>query len=282
MAVLEATGRLYERIRVAPLTGAIGAEVGGIDLADVDDDTFSELHDAFLGYKVLFFRDQGHVTTAQHVAFGRRWGELEIHPFIANDGEHPEIIVLESTADKPNAAEAWHTDVTFRACPPLGSVLRGRIIPEVGGDTVWANMELAYEGLPDTVKERIEGKIAIHSMEKVFGRGMTAEKREESLKEFPPQEHPVVRTHPETGRRALFVNKPFTMCIKDAEPAESAQLVELLTRQVSTPQYQCRFRWRPDSFAMWDNRCTQHYAVPDFYPAQRRMERVTISGDRPR
>ncbi|MEA3217311.1 MAG: taurine dioxygenase [Acidimicrobiia bacterium] len=282
MTLLEATDRLYDGIRVSPLTGAIGAEVAGVDLAALDADTFDELHDAFLRYKVLFFRSQGHVTTAQHVAFGQRWGRLEIHPFVANVPEHPEVIVLESTAEKPNAAETWHTDVTFRACPPLGSVLRGCIIPAVGGDTVWANMQLAYERLPDRVKEQIDGKVAVHSMEKVFGRGMSAEKREESLREFPPQSHPVVRTHPETGSKALFVNKPFTMYIKDVEPDESKRLLELLTAQASVPQYQCRFRWQPDSFAMWDNRCTQHYAVPDFYPAHRRMERVTIMGDRPR
>jgi taurine dioxygenase len=270
----------YQRIVVAPLTGALGAEVSGVDLADVDDEVFAELHRAFLRHKVLFFRDQ-HISTDQHIAFGRRWGELEVHPFVPNDAQHPEVIILESTAEKPNAAEAWHTDVTFRACPPLGSILRGRVIPPVGGDTVWADMQLAYERLPDEVKARIDDKVATHSMEKVFGRSMPADKREKALEEFPPQQHPVVRTHPETGARTLFVNRPFTVRIEGVEPDESRRLLELLTAQASVPQFQCRFRWRPDSFAMWDNRCTQHYAVPDFYPQHRRMERVTIIGDRP-
>jgi len=268
-------------ITVEPLTGALGAEVGGVDLADVDDATFAEIHRAFLAHKVLFFRDQP-VTVGQHIAFGRRFGDLEVHPFITNHPEHPEIVVLESTAEKPNAAENWHSDVSFWAQPSLGSLLRGRVIPAVGGDTVWADMERAYAGLTDEVKSQIEGKVAVHSMEKVFGRHMSPEERERALEEYPRQHHPIVRTHPETGRRSLYVNKPFTLHIADVEPEESRRLLTLLTTQASVPQYQCRFRWRPDSFALWDNRCTQHYAVPDFFPAHRRMERVTIIGDRPR
>jgi taurine dioxygenase len=271
----------YERIRLAPLTGTLGAEVEGVDLGDVDEDTFAELHRAFLDHKVLFFRDQ-HCSTADHVAFGRRWGDLEVHPFIAGHPDHSEVLILESTGDKPNAAESWHSDVTFRACPSLGSILRGRIIPPVGGDTVWADMERAYEGLSDRIKSQIEGRMAVHSMEKVFGRGMTPDERARALEEYPPQRHPVVRTHPETGRRCLFVNGPFTVRIEDMEPEESDQLLRRLITQPSVPQYQCRFRWQPDSVAMWDNRCTQHYAVPDFYPHHRRMERVTVVGDRPR
>jgi taurine dioxygenase len=271
----------YDRIRVAPLTGSLGAEVEGVDLADVDDDLFTELHRAFLAHKVLFFRDQP-LSPASHVAFGRRWGDLEVHPFIRGHPEHPEILVLESTAEKPDAAQSWHSDVTFRPCPSLGSILRGRVVPPVGGDTVWADMERAYEGLSDRLKDRIEGAVAVHSMEKVFGRHMTPDEREAALAEHPPQRHPVVRTHPETGRRSLFVNGPFTMRIEGLEPAESDELLRRLITQPSVPQYQCRFRWRPDSVAMWDNRCTQHYAVPDFFPQHRRMERVTVVGDRPR
>ena len=143
-------------------------------------------------------------------------------------------------------------------------------------------MELAYEGLSDEVKSQIEGKVAVHSMEKVFGRSMSAEEREKALEEYPRQHHPVVRTHPETGRRSIYVNKPFTLYIEDVDRAESSRLLALLVAQASVPQYQCRFRWRTDSFALWDNRCTQHYAVPDFFPNHRRMERVTIIGDRPR
>jgi taurine dioxygenase len=276
-----AAGRPFTRITVTPLTGALGAEVGGVDLAAVDDETFAEVHRAFLAHKVLFFREQP-ITIEEHIAFGRRFGDLEVHPFITNDATHPEVVILESTPEKPNAAESWHSDVSFRAEPSLGSLLRGCIVPEVGGDTVWANMELAYDGLTDEVKAQIEGKVAVHSMEKVFGRSMSAEAREKALAEYPPQRHPVVRTHPETGRRCIYVNKPFTLRIEDVEPEESDRLLKHLEAQTAVPQYQCRFRWRTDSFALWDNRCTQHYAVPDFFPRHRRMERVTIIGDRPR
>ena len=272
----------YDRIRLAPLTGTLGAEVDGVDLGDVDDDTFAELHRAFLEHKVLFFRDQ-HCSTADHVAFGRRWGDLEVHPFIAGHPEHPEVLILESTGDKPNAAESWHSDVTFRACPSLGSILRGRIIPAVG-----RRHRVGRHGAglrrpvrPDQGPDRGQGGRALDG-EGLRPVAWPPTQRAEALEEFPPQRHPVVRTHPETGRRCLFVNGPFTVRIDDMDPAEGDQLLRRLITQPSVPQYQCRFRWRPDSVAMWDNRCTQHYAVPDFYPQHRRMERVTVVGDRPR
>ena len=270
----------YNRIRVEPLTGAIGAEVGGVDLREVDDETRAELHAAWMDHKVLFFRHQD-LSHAQHVAYGRRFGDLEIHPFIPDATGHPEIIVLESTPGRFSAAEAWHTDVTFRECPPLGSVLVGRIIPPYGGDTCWANMELAYERLPDEVKEAIEGQVAIHSYLKAFGGPMSPDERAQASLEYPDQKHPVVRTHPVTGRRTLFVNRAFTLGIDGMEPAESERLCRRLYAQANDPEIQCRFRWRPDSVAQWDNRCTQHYAVPDHGGLHRRVERVTIIGDRP-
>jgi taurine dioxygenase len=273
--------RDYTHIQVRPLTGSIGAEVAGVDLADVDDDTFAELADAWLDHKVLFFRDQGHLSQAQHIAYGQRWGTLEVHPFTRNDAAHPEIIVLESTPEKFEAAEFWHTDVTFRERPPLGSILRGMVIPPIGGDTLWADMELAYDRLDDATKEQIEGRVATHSMAKVFGRKVSAEEAERRRAEYPDVVHPVVRTHPVTGRRAVFVNKPFTLRIEGLEPEESERLLDRLYDQAKVPQYQCRFRWEPGSVAQWDNRCTQHYAVPDFCGQHRRMERVTIAGDRP-
>jgi len=271
----------YARINVAPLTGALGAEVSGVQLRDLDDETVDELHDAWLEHKVLFFRDQ-ELTPDEHIAYGRRWGSLEEHPFIANDTPHPEIVVLESTPERFVAAEQWHSDVTWRECPSLGSILRGVVIPPVGGDTCWANMELAYDQLPDRVKEKIEGKVAVHSFVKVFSFRLSEEEREQKRQEFPDQLHPVVRTHPETGRRSIYVNRPFTMHIEDMEPDESERVLDVLYRQASVPQFQCRFRWQPGSVAQWDNRCTQHYAVPDFAGQHRRMERVTVEGDRPR
>ena len=281
MPVVAHQAKQYTRISVAPLTGALGAEVSGVQLRDFDDEVKAELHDAWLEHKVLFFRDQV-LTRDEHVEYGRRWGSLEQHPFTPNEADHPEIVVLESTPERFYAAEQWHSDVTWRACPSLGSILRAIVVPPVGGDTCWSNMELAYEQLPDPIKEQIEGKQAVHSFVKVFGRRLSEEEREQKRQEFPDQLHPVVRTHPETGRRSLYVNAPFTMHIVDMEPDESERVLDVLYRQASVPQFQCRFRWAPGSVAQWDNRCTQHYAVSDFAGQHRRMERVTVEGDRPR
>lgn len=270
----------YEWIRVEPLTGAIGAEIAGVDLREVDEETQVELHQAWMDHKVLFFRDQD-LTNAQHVAYGRRFGELEVHPFVDNVPDHPEIIILESTPERFSAAETWHTDVTFRECPPLGSVLYGRIIPPYGGDTCWANMELAYELLPDELKEEIDGLYAVHSYVKAFGRGMSDEEKERARETYPDQKHPLVRTHPVTGNKSLFMARNFMLTIDGMTPDESRQLRYRLYEQSMIPEIQVRFRWRPNSIAQWDNRCTQHYAVPDHGGRQRRVERVTLVGDRP-
>lgn len=270
----------YNRIRVEPLTGSIGAEIAGADLRELDDELIAELQDAWLAHKVLFFRDQ-QLTQDEHVAYGRALGELEVHPFAPHVEGHPEILVLESTAESFYAAETWHSDVTFRECPPLGSVLMGRIVPPYGGDTCFANMELAYERLPDDLKEQIDGAFAIHSYVKAFGRGMSDRKRAEAAEQFPDQKHPVVRTHPVTGRKSLYVNRIFTLTIDGMTPDESRSLRQRLYDEAATPEYQCRFRWQAGSIAQWDNRCTQHYAVPDHGGMHRRMERVTLIGDRP-
>lgn len=270
----------YNRIRVAPVTGSIGAEVDNLDLRDFDDEIIAEIKDAWLAHKVLFFRDQD-LTHAQHVDYGRALGELEIHPFAPKVDGHPEILVLESSPDRFSAAQVWHSDVTFRECPPLGSALLARTIPPYGGDTMWANMELAYEMLPDSVKEQIADRYAIHSYVKAFGASMTAEKKEAAATEYPDMKHPVVRTHPETGAKGLFVNKIFTLTFDGETPDESRDLRHRLYDQAAIPEIQCRFRWRPGSLAQWDNRCTQHYAVPDYRGFHRRVERVTLIGDRP-
>lgn len=280
MRVTSTTVADFNRIKVEPITGSIGAEISEVDLRDFDDEIISEIKQAWLDHKVLFFRDQD-LTQSQHVAYGRALGELEVHPFITNVPEHPEIIVLESTPENFSAAEQWHSDVTFRENPPLGSALFGRIIPAYGGDTCWANMELAYELLSDDVKEQIEGRVAIHSYVKAFGRGMTDEERAKAVEDFPDQKHPVVRTHPETGAKSLYVNRIFTVGIDGMTQAESRDLRHMLYRQAHIPEVQCRFRWRPNSVAQWDNRCTQHYAVPDHGGSHRRVERVTLIGDRP-
>ena len=262
------------------MTGSIGAEVDQVDLRDLDDEIISEIHDAWMKHKVLFFREQD-LTQAQHVAYGKAFGELEIHPFSAQADGHAEILVLESTPEKFQAAQTWHSDVTFRECPPDGSVLVGRVVPEWGGDTVWANMELAYEWLPDDAKAQIEGRYAVHSYVKAFGGAMTDEQRSRALEEFPEQKHPIVRTHPVTGKKGLFINRVFTLTIDGMTPEESRPLRRRLFAQAALPELQVRFRWRAGSLAQWDNRITQHYAVPDHGGQNRRMERVTLVGQRP-
>ena len=267
------------------LSPVIGTEVLGIDLADVDDATIAWLSDLLVARKVLFFRDQA-ICKDQHVAFARCFGELEVHPFTDNDDDRPEIIHLRNDREHPPYINIWHSDVTWRAEPSLGSILRARVVPEVGGDTLFANMEAAYEGLDEATKEQIDDLWAIHDNEG-FLQGMRRQGASEAeveakRAEFPPQRHPVVRTHPVSGRKSIYVNRAFTRCIEGMEKSASDELLQRLYHQAWIPDYQCRFRWAPDSFAFWDNRAAQHYAAADYWPAERSMERVTIMGDRPR
>lgn len=220
-----------------------------------------------------------------HIAFAARFGELEVHPFTANNPDHPEVIHLVNDEARPPSINVWHSDVTWRAEPSLGSILRARVVPEVGGDTLFANMEAAYDALDDETKERIDGLEAIHDNE-VFLRSMQAhgasdEAVEAKRAEFPPATHPVVRTHPVSGNKSLYVNRTFTRRIVDMDPAESDALLNKLYLQAWIPDFQCRFRWQVDSFAFWDNRAAQHYAAADYWPERREMERVTIKGERP-
>ena len=278
---VEATAvRDFNRIKVEPVTGSIGAEIANVDLREFDDEIIAELRQAWLDHKVLFFRDQD-LTHEQHLAYGRALGELEVHPFSPQVDGHPEILVLDSTPDKFLSAEVWHSDVTFRECPPLGSILLGRVIPPFGGDTCFANMELAYEMLPDDIKEEIDGLYGIHSYVKNFGRDLSDEERTKAYETYPDQKHPLVRTHPETGRKGLFMARNFMLTIDGMTPGESRDLRHRLYKQAEIPEVQVRFRWRPNSIAQWDNRCTQHYAVPDHGGQHRRVERVTLIGDRP-
>jgi taurine dioxygenase len=271
----------YETIRVEPLTPRIGAEISGVRMSgDLSDEQIGEIRRALLAWKVVFLRDQ-EVTVEEHIAFGRRFGDLEVHPFAPDDGEHPEIVAIHHDASSKHGQNNWHSDVTWRLQPSLGSILRARIVPSVGGDTHFADMEAAYDALSDDIKAKIDGKTATHSFVHTFGRRMTPEQREQFLVEYPEPHHPVVRTHPETGRRSLYVNMAFTLRIDDMDPAESAQLLPVLYRQADNPERQCRFRWRRDSVAFWDNRAVQHFAAFDYHPATRRVERVTVVGDTP-
>lgn len=273
------------------VTGSLGAEISGVELSQPLSPALVEaLSAALVEHKVLFFRDQD-ITTEQHLAFARLFGALEVHPFgeayasFSNSEEHPEIVRVESTPDKPAASERWHTDVSWRAEPSLGSVLRCRIAPAYGGDTLWANMVAAYEGLDDATRSRISGMTAIHDWcyfrENLRSRGVPEQRIAALQAEYPPVEHPVVRTHPVSGEKILYVNASFTMRIKDMAEEESRSLLERLYRQSAVPDYQVRFRWRNDSVAFWDNRSTHHRVAADFFPQHRLMERATIIGDRP-
>ena len=273
-----------QKISVKRVSGAIGAEVEGVHLGNIDDATFAEVRAAFLEHQVLFFRDQ-EITRDQHKAFGRRFGTLQIHPFLQplKDEGHPEFVVLASDEKHPYVAESWHSDVTFVDSPPLGSVLKCVKAPEYGGDTMWASMYAAYEALSDKMQHLLSDLVAIHDTAKTFSRQRYGEHigRTQQAPEILSTEHPVVRTHPETGRKGLFVNSVFTSSIKGMKSAESNALLYFLYRHIETPDFSCRFRWQPNSIAMWDNRCTQHRVCGDNKTATRRMERITIDGDRP-
>lgn len=277
----EAARAPYPRFTLEPLSPTIGAEIHGPRLdAPMDDETLADVRRALLEYKVIFFRDQD-VTPEAHVAFARRFGDLEVHPFVPHREGFPEVLVLKKNAHLSGYENVWHSDVTWRLAPSLGSVLLAREVPEVGGDTLFCDMYAAYDGLSDEVKARIEGRRAVHDFTHTFGRFLSPEELAKKQQEFPPAEHPVVRTHPETGRKGLYVNAAFTTHVLGMRPDESEALLDLLYRQATVPEYQCRFRWRRHSVAFWDNRAAQHYAASDYWPSRRVMERVTIVGDAP-
>lgn len=268
-------------LAVEPLTPGIGAEIGGVDLSQpLSDDTVAAIRAALLVHRVIFFRDQA-ISSAEHVAFGRRFGTLEIHPFTPNKPGHPEIIVLANGPENRSRINVWHSDVTWRVEPSLGSILKALEVPEVGGDTLWADMVAAFESLPDEIRKRIDGLFAIHDFTHSFGRRMAPAELAAMQQKYPAARHPVVRTHPETGEKALYVNAAFTREIEGMKADESSDLLRLLYAQARVPEVQVRFRWRPGSIAFWDNRASQHYPVSDYWPARRRMERVTVVGDRP-
>ncbi|MGB0112876.1 MAG: TauD/TfdA family dioxygenase [Ilumatobacteraceae bacterium] len=272
-------------ITVTPKSPTIGAEISGVDLAaECSDDDIALIRRALLDYKVLFFRDQD-ITTEQHLAFGRRFGELEVHPFAPHKPDHPEVLAITHNADREGRENRWHSDVTWRLQPSLGSILRCIESPDVGGDTLFADMYAAYDGLPQRVKDRVEGRVARHDFahfrQLLRARGVDDAGIAEMEATYPNPEHPVIRTHPETGRRGIYVNAAFTQEIVGMDPAESAELLSTLYAQATFPEYQVRFTWDANSIAFWDNRACQHYAVSDYWPKVRRVERVTIIGDTP-
>ncbi|HWA61384.1 MAG TPA: TauD/TfdA family dioxygenase [Caulobacteraceae bacterium] len=281
-------------IQVEPLTCTIGAELKGVSLADAarDEGLFAEIRALLLKHKVLFLRDQD-ISRADHVAFARRFGELEDHPVAGSDPDHPGLVRIYKDLSSPpeHYENAWHCDATWREAPPMGCVLRCVEGPAVGGDTIWVNMVKAYEDLPQTIKDQIAPLRASHSIQSTFGAAMPEEKRLALKAQYPDAEHPVVRTHPETGEKVLFVNGFATHFVNFHTPANvrygqdyapgGAQLLAYLIGRAAIPEYQVRWRWSPNSFAIWDNRSTQHYAVQDYWPAVRKMERAGVIGDRP-
>jgi taurine dioxygenase len=289
-----ARSSLTSSIRVEPLTCTIGAELSNVNLgaASRDPGLVTEIRALLLQHQVLFFRDQ-EFSRAEHVAFARHFGDLEDHPVAGSDPDHPGLVQIYKSPDKPNDRyeNAFHTDATWREKPPFGCVLHCVECPPVGGDTIWVNMAAAYRMLPEDVKAKIAGLRARHSIEASFGAAMPTDKRLALKAMYPDAEHPVVRTHPETGEKILFVNAFTTHFTnfhtpqnvrygQDANPG-AAQLLSYLVSQAYIPEFQVRFRWKKNSVAFWDNRSTQHYAVMDYPPCHRKMERAGIVGDIP-
>lgn len=269
-----------------PVAGALGAEVSGIDLREpIDGAARASLEAGLQRYQVLFFRDQ-QIGPEHHRALARCFGEPVPHPAYPTVDGYAEINVLESTAENPTKIDTWHTDMTFLEQPPLGSILRARIIPEHGGDTMFASLFAAYESLSQRMQQYLDGLTALHSFAHGFRHSLAEpggwERLGPAVRANPPVRHPVVRTHPKSGRRALFVNRLFTTHIDGISEAESDAVLAFLFDHLETPEHCCRFRWETDSIAFWDNRATLHRPVNDFFPAHRRMERITIAGDRPR
>jgi taurine dioxygenase len=283
--VTDATG-----LSVAPSGPVLGAEISGLRIdGSIDAQVAAALRTLLLRYKVLFFRDLD-LTHEQHLTLARVWGDLEGHPVIKHVPGYPEILDIRGSEGRveDNAGnqrfqtlDKWHADVTFRAAPSMGAVLRAREIPEIGGDTLWADAAAVYAGLPDDVKSRIAGLTATHDLLFDFGDRIAPERRAAFAQDYPLQHHPIVRVHPETGEKVLFVNATFTSQIDGMDQAESAELLGYLLDRFKVPEYQVRFRWSPNAVVIWDNRATQHYPVADYWPARRRMERVTIRGDIP-
>ncbi len=279
----------YERINVRPIAGALGAEIEGVNMSEpMGNQVFQEVHDALMEHQVIFLRDQD-VTPAEHVAFARQFGTLHVHPYAPSLADQPEVLILKSSKANRSAANAWHSDVTFQEEPPMGSILLARQVPEHGGDTMWANMYLAYESLSDRMKNYLDGMTALNTagranFEKAYDKQVTDDRKEEirvQRNSHAPAEHPVVRTHPVTGRKALYVNSIFTQKLVGVSGKESKAILEFLFDHLKRPEFTCRFRWREGSVAFWDNRCTQHYAIADYGDETREMHRVTVNGDRP-
>jgi len=282
---------------LAPLSGTIGAEIRGLDLHQpLSDETVAAVRQALLDYKVIFFPG-AHLDAAEHKRFATYFGEItNAHPVVPGIGDHKEVFEIDYSKVREMLAagkedgeygggEKWHTDVTFMRTPPLGSILNAIVIPKAGGDTLWADTQAAYEGLSQPFKDLLDGLTAVHDGARRFGKLLDyvgqGEWDGEAFTELVPAEHPVVRTHPETGRKSLFVNPGFTVRIKGLSAKESDTLLDFLYAHMATPEYVVRYRWDEGDLGFWDNRTTMHYAIGDYGDAHRVIQRVTIKGDQP-
>ena len=278
-----------QRIDVRPATPTIGAEVRGVDLATApdDDDLMRAIGELLNEHLVLFFRDQHELTDDGQIRFAGWFGPFEYHAFAKPHPDHPEMTVLDQVTPERDGANSWHSDSSFMETPALGSVLRAIQLPPLGGDTCWASMCAAWEALSPPMQRMLEQLEALHDitmpLEKAIAGGHSISADLDAVRAvWPPMAHPIARTHPATGRTCLYVNNNFTTRIAGVTPEESDTLLRFLLRHVQRPDFQVRFRWEPGSVVFWDNRCSQHYAVPDYSGHRRVMHRVTIMGDRPR
>lgn len=271
----------YETIALDKLTPIIGAEIQGVDLAKpLTNRQMDEIHRALAENSVIFFRDQ-HMSQEQHLGFGRNFGELHIHPAAPHAPGHKELMIIHADKDSPRAnGEGWHSDVSCDPEPPMGSILYIKTCPPKGGDTLFSSMYAAYEALSDRMKSYLEDLVAVHDGEENY-RGTYKNFGVEDKPTYPRAEHPVVRTHPVTGKKALYVNRGFTRRILGIPRDESHAILNYLWTHAENPLFQCRFRWQPNSVAFWDNRCVQHRAMWDYWPHTRSGFRVTVAGDRP-
>ena len=270
---------------IKPMAGALGAEIYGMDLTrDLDQADFLRVRKLLNEYQVIFFREQA-ISPANMKALALSFGPVQTHPAYETVVGFPEITILESTAEKPTKIEAWHTDMTFREHPPMATMLKSDIIPDKGGDTLWSSMTAAYDALSFHMQKFLDDLTAVHDFSWGFKESLAEpggrERLAEAIAANPPVRHPVIRTHPETGKKGIFVNALFTTHIEGLRRKESDAVLAFLFEHVTTDEFTCRFQWRPNSLAIWDNRCTQHKPLNDYFPAHRRMERITIDGDKP-
>jgi len=274
-------------IEVRPVSGSVGAEISGIDLSDeIDDETIAAIRKAWLEHCVIFFRDQD-LPPARLLSFARRFGSVIEYPFVKGLEGFPEIIpVIKLEHEKTNFGGIWHSDTSYLEAPPMGTMLVAREVPPTGGDTMFASAYMAYETLSEGMKRLLDGLVAINTSAKAdVSRTredrVKASMRPDAKKEY-VGEHPVVRTHPETGRKALYINVGHTLRFRDMSEEESAPILAYLFQHQVRPEFTCRFVWKPGSLAFWDNRCALHNPVNDYHGYRRVMHRVTLAGDKPR